>query len=291
MQLAPLGMVKLLVIDPVRHVVRRASMIQTEVGYELHVDGRRLLVDAEQLSAMQESCVPAPPTLLDTLLHREQRICFGRVDGNRYVPLLGRSTAVYIVLDLDLSRTVLVNPRELPGRDNEVIVSESTRIRVAEAWLSWETVQKLYEYTVTMIGTLPPARLVIGGLRERHDRATGRIYLDFLPGLTKEQLVQILEGVKALELIEHMPPERREQLVRQLALPATLYRSLYEETRKLLYDVIDQARRLGYELIASYAEAKLEQLASMRSIAERLGLATETLIAPVARQRQHESQG
>jgi len=150
-------------------------------------------------------------------------------------------------------------------------------VRVSEAWLSWETVQKLYEYTVSMIGTLPPARLIIGGLRERSDSATGRVYLEFLPGLTKEQLVQILEGVKALELVEHMPPEKREQLVRQLALPATLYRSLYEETRRLLYDVIEQARRLGYELIASYAEAKLEQLASLRSIAERLGLAVEAM--------------
>ena len=74
-------------------------------------------------------------------------------------------------------------------------------------------------------------------------------------------------------------------------LPATLYMAYTRRPGGRSNDVVGQARRLGYELIASYAEAELEQLAGMRSIAERLGLATETLIAPVARMRQHESQG
>ncbi len=272
--------VKLLIVDPVRRIVKRASLVPGETGYELYVDGKRIVLDAAQLAALEESCMPVQPSLLSALLRREERLCFGRVD-DKYVPLLGRSTVVYIVIDLDATATTIVNPSERLGIDNEVIVVESSKLRTGTAWFSWQMLQKLYDYQVATIPTTPPARLMIAGLREREDQATGRVYLEVMSGLTQHHFMELLQGVKALEAMAYLEPDERARVVAKLGIPAALYRDLYEKTKELLEEVMKYAKQIGNEMMVKYVETKLQELNVMRNLALRTGLAIDVLVKGV----------
>ena len=279
---------EIIIVDPVSLEARHGVLLRVDGRLVVRGPGVRARADREDLL---RSCVRLESANVRVGLfssrHLESKyVCFGRVENGRYVPVDAEGSTVYIVFDLDGRKTVLLSPREAVGRDQEVLVLESDTVKADRLWVTWDTLLEMQRYTIFSAGRRPQYRLVSGGIEERRDQVTGRVYAKFLPGVTREQLIAVLQGVEAARYMRFLPEERRKELVEVLALPSIVYRKWYIEAREILEDVIQQAKKVGAEVVARYAQAQLERIADLGRIMEALGIDFKTYVEMVTKIRE-----
>ncbi|HIC96933.1 MAG TPA: hypothetical protein EYP11_00850 [Aquificaceae bacterium] len=279
---------EIIIVDPVSLEARHGVLLRVDGRLVVRGPGVRARADREDLL---RSCVRLESANVRVgffaFKHLESKyVCFGRVEDGRYVPIDAEGSTVYIVFDLDGRKTVLLSPRDAVGRDQEVLVLESDTVKADRLWVTWDTLLEMQRYTIFSAGRRPQYRLVSGGIEERRDQVTGRVYAKFLPGVTREQLIAVLQGVEAARYMRFLPEERRKELVEVLALPSIVYRKWYIEAREILEDVIQQAKKVGAEVVARYAQAQLERIADLGRIMETLGIDLKTYVEMVTKIRE-----
>jgi len=276
------------VVDPIEMRAWHGLVIRRDGRLLFRGPGVRAFID--DVDGFKRSCVKLPEAIVGLgLLYSvpvyEKYVCFGRVEDDKVVPYGASTLVFYVLLDLDARKTILAVPRGAVGRDHVGFVLESDVLKSDRLWISWDTMLEMDRYTI-FESSRPPLRLVSGGAEEVKDETTGKVWLKFLPGLSRQMLAAVLQAVEAAKYVRYVDEKTRREIVEVLALPALVYRKLYLETRSVLEDVIEQSKRLGTEIIARYVQSQMERISDMTRIMETLGIDFKAYAEMVAKLRE-----
>jgi len=277
------------VVDPITLKAWHGVVVRRNGKLLFRGPGAR--AEVEDIEQLRRCCVRLPEALVRTGFFTstpvyEKYVCFARIEDDKFIPYGGEAFTFYVLLDLDGKKTILAVPRGAVGKDHMGFVVESDVLKSENIWISWDTMLEMDRHTI-FESSKPPLRLISGGAEEVKDEVTGKVWLRFAPGLPKQMLTAVLQGVEAAKYIRYIEDEKfRREILEVLALPALVYRKLYLETRAILEDVIEQSKKLGADIIARYVQSQMERISDMTRIMEALGIDFKTYAEVITKLRE-----